>query len=112
VICEISDFEFFLSVFGSIHLGLAFLISAMAIVPATTSKLQVYLNHLRHGGCEYGLEHLPCFVHLFLRSKSKKEKILWTKSMRGHLLDLEVISGLAYQNYVACLLAESGAAKS
>jgi hypothetical protein len=84
----------------------------MAIVPATTSELQVYLNHLRRGGCKYGLEHLPCFVHLSLRFESKKEKILWTKFMRGHLLDLDVISGFAYQNYIACLLAESGAAKS
>jgi hypothetical protein len=42
----------------------------------TTTELQVYLSHLQHGGCDFGLEHLPCFMHLKLRSEGNKEKIL------------------------------------
>jgi hypothetical protein len=84
----------------------------MADLPATTTELLVYLTHLKRGGCDFGLEHLPCFLNLTVWSKSTKEWILWTPFMKGHFRDLEVISNFAYSDYVACMLAQSGVIKS
>jgi hypothetical protein len=70
----------------------------MADLPATTAELQVYLIHLKCGGCDFGLEHLPCFMNLTVRSEGKKERILWTPFMKGHFRDLEVISNFAYKD--------------
>jgi hypothetical protein len=80
----------------------------MADLPATTTELQVYLTHLRRAGCEFGVLHLPCFFHMQVRSKGRKEMIQWTAKLMGHFRDLEVISNLSYTDYVVCMLVESG----
>jgi hypothetical protein len=83
----------------------------MATLPTTTAEFQVYLSHLERG-CEVRLDRLPCFTLLALRCESRKEKMLWTKIWMEHFQILELISSLAYVDYVACMLAQSGPAKS
>jgi hypothetical protein len=84
----------------------------MATLPVTTTELQVYLTHLERGGCDVRLDRLPCFILLALRCESTKEKMLWTKIWTEHFKNLELISGLAYVDYVACMIAQSGGANS
>jgi hypothetical protein len=84
----------------------------MATLPATTAKLQVFLTHLERGGSEVHLDRLPCFILLKLRCESRIEKIMWTKNWTEHFQNLELISSLAYVDYIACMLAQSRAAKS
>jgi hypothetical protein len=79
----------------------------MVDLPATTAKLEIYLDHLKRGRCEYGLEHLPCFIHMQVHSESKKEQIHWTKMLKGHFRDLEIILNLSYKDYLACTEAQS-----
>jgi hypothetical protein len=71
----------------------------MAIHPATTTELEVYLTHLTHGGCEFGLKDHPCFLFLNFRAQGKKEKIYWTKYLQRQFEDLEVISNLSFTVY-------------
>jgi hypothetical protein len=80
----------------------------MADLPATTAELQVYLTHLRHAGCEYGVSHLPCFFHMQVRFEGRNETIRWIAKLMGHFRDLKGISHISYKDYVACMLAESG----
>jgi hypothetical protein len=80
----------------------------MATLLATTAELQVFLTHLERGGSEVCLDYLPSFILLKLRCESRIEKILWTKNWTKHFQNLELISGLAYVDYVACMLAQLG----
>jgi hypothetical protein len=34
----------------------------------TTAELEVYLTHLKHGGCNFGLQHLDCWIHMEIQS--------------------------------------------
>jgi hypothetical protein len=70
----------------------------MAIRLATTTELEVYLIHLTHGGCEFGLKDHPCFLFLNFRAQGKKEKIYWTKYLQRQFEDLEVISNLSFRH--------------
>jgi hypothetical protein len=79
----------------------------MAIFPAVTIELEVYLIHLIHRGCEFGLKHLPCFMFLIFRTQGRKEKIYWTKYLQRQFEDLEVISNLSFKDFVACLEAQA-----
>jgi hypothetical protein len=72
----------------------------------TTTKLQVYLSHWRCGSCEY-IEYLPSFIHMQIYSEGTIEWIQWTKMLKDHFQDLEVISNSVYKDYVACILAQS-----
>jgi hypothetical protein len=56
--------------------------STMAIRPTTTVELEIYLTHLTHGGCEFGLKDHPCFLNLNFRAQGRKEKIYWTKYLQ------------------------------
>ena len=80
----------------------------MADHPNTTAKLEVYLTHLKWDRCEYGIEHLPCFMYLDFWCQMKKEWILWTKVMKAHLQDLEALTELAYKDFAAYLCTEAG----
>jgi hypothetical protein len=80
----------------------------MAIHPVTTAELQVYLTHFTHGGCEFGIDHLPCFLFMNFPSQFNKEKILWTSYVQRQFEDLEKISKLSFRDFVACLEAQSG----
>jgi hypothetical protein len=75
-----------------------------------------YLSHLRRGRCEYGveygIEYLPCFIHMQIHFEGTIERIPWTKMLKDHFQDLEVISNLVYKNYVAYILAQSNFSNS
>jgi hypothetical protein len=85
---------------------------AMAGLPANTAELEVYLTHLKHRGCKFGLLHLDCWIHMEIRSKSTKERIHRTKFLERQFQDLETVSMVAYKYYVACEVAQSGYNKS
>jgi hypothetical protein len=110
VIFSFRNYSF--SAVSRIDLGFVMSGSDMADLPATTTELEVYLTHLKCGGCDLGLEHVPCFSNLTVWSKGTKERIRWTPFMKGHFHDLEVISSFAYADYVACMLAQYGVVES
>jgi hypothetical protein len=90
-----------------LHFGFAIKYLAIADHLDNTAELQVYLTHLKRGGCEYGIKHLPYFMYLELCYQMKKESILLTKITKGHLQDLEVVFDLVYKDFAACLHARA-----
>jgi hypothetical protein len=80
----------------------------MAVRLATTAELEVYLTHLTHGGCEFGLKDHPCFLFLNFRAQGREEKIYWTKYLQRQFEDLDAISNFSFKDFVACLEAQSG----